>query len=170
MEPHRFYTGHLGQKNREESKPFAPELGVTCAPGRPQVSSWEGGGRWKLGPGPRPGPAIPLGPSLHTTPAAVGQVHLTPDVGNEKGKGKKRETPRGPTRFGERCQVRYITPAQADTCAGAGAGPGLAGTPAGYVGSGAPGPRGQGEEERIPGWKGGASAPGWGWGMAGPGS
>lgn len=100
-----------------------------CYCGRSQVSGWGGPALWRLGPGPRTGTAIPLGPFLQITPAAVAQVHLTPDVVNKNGKEKKREHPPSLIPFGKSpgCQVPYIMPAQADTCAGAGAGSGSGG-------------------------------------------
>lgn len=93
-----------------------------CYCGRSQVSGWGGPALWRLGPGPRTGTAIPLGPLLQKTPAALAQVHLTPDVVNKNGKEKKREHPPSLIPFGKSpgCQVPYIMPAQADTCAGAG--------------------------------------------------
>lgn len=125
------------------------------------MSGRGGHARWRLFPGPRPGTAIPLGLFLQKTPAAVDQVHLTPDVVNKNGKEKKRENPASLIPFGKSpgCQVPYIMPAQADTCAGAAAGSGSGGDSGliGWLGSTwAKGPRGRGTNSRL---KGGALVP-----------
>lgn len=96
--------------------------------------------------------AISLGIFLQNTPAAADQVHLTPDVVNRK---RKEKTPPSLIPFGKSpgCQIDYIMPAQADTCAGARAGSD-SGSGSGLErwlrGARA---KGQGEEERISDWR-----------------
>lgn len=117
------------EKKRAGQPLHAWTSGHICYCGPSQVSGLRGPALWRLGPGPRTGSTIPLGPFLQKTPAAVAQVYLTPDVVNKNGKEKKREHPPSLIPFGKSpgCQVPYIMPAQADTCAGAGAGSGSGG-------------------------------------------
>jgi hypothetical protein len=66
--------------------------------------------------------AISLVLFLQITPAAIDRVHLTPNV--VKRKRRKEKTPPSLIRFGKSsvCQIHYLMPAQADTCARPGAG------------------------------------------------
>lgn len=135
------------------------------------MSGW-GRGCWSLVPAPPstqacPGPlsrsawtrkAIPFGLFLKKTPAAADQGHLIPDVNRKR----EEKTPPLLIAFGWNpgCPIHYITPAQRDTCADAGAEPGTGGVSGLERGLGCAGTGDQGEKERISGWRGGASV--WG--------
>lgn len=143
--------------------------------GRCQVSGW-GRGCWRLAPAPPPPRSAP-GPS----PAAPGpgrpflsvfsckkntccRGSRTPDTRCKQRKGKEK-TPPLLIAFGWNpgCPIHYTTPAQRDTCADAGAGPGTGGGSGLERGLSRAGTGGQGEKERISGWRGGALV----WGIGG---
>lgn len=115
-----------------EPRPSVPTPTLACP--ALSCSAWT----WK---------AIPFGliPGKKT-PAAADQGHLIPDVNRKREKGKE-ETPPLLIAFGwnPRCPIHYITPAQRDTCAEAGAGPGTGMPRAWNVGSAAPGQEARGK-------------------------
>lgn len=141
--------------------------------GRCPVSGW-GRGCWRLTPAsPAPGlPRAPLpqrldpeGHSFRSFPEKKKKKKQTtccrgsgtPDTRCKQRKGKEK-TPALLIAFGWNpgCPVRYRTPAQRDTCADAGAGPGTGGGSGLERGLGRAGTGGQGAKERISGWRGGA--------------
>lgn len=101
--------------------------------------------------------AVPLGlygKKKKKTPAAADQVHLTPDGGGEREREKKRNNnSNSPSLipFGKSpgCQVHYIMPAQADTCAVLELDGVLAAAQAWNVGSAAPGPNVKGKRNEF---------------------
>lgn len=103
---------------------------------------------------PLPQRLDPKGHSFRSFPAknTCCRRSRTPDTRRKQKKGKEK-TPPLLIAFGWNpgCPSRYITPAQRDTCADAGAGPGTGGVSGLERGLGCARTGGQGEKERISG-------------------